>query len=326
MDPAVPHLLDRLAGMFLGSGQLFSDGWGDAGRLEKVLGSFINREAAPMVVHWRSPPVQTDGVWERTGCFETPVAAHLLPPESQTGVIRVLQPEEDPGRAPVCIMLASTGEVGFARRRKIILPLVRQGTAAVILENPYYGVRRPCAQVGTALRSFADQVTMNGATVEEARSLSRWFYERGHTRVALWGYSMGGYMAALAGSHVPFPVAVVPCAAGYDAAQVLTRGVLSQAIAWKSLAGQGSESDARARMAQILSGVCSTLRIPQWPSAAILVAARRDGYVDPHEVERLHRHWPGSELRWIEGGHVTAFLSAHGCFRQAVADALSRLP
>ena len=28
-------------------------------------------------------------------------------------------------------------------------------------------------------------------------------------------------------------------------------------------------------------------------------AARRDGYVLRSETERLHRHWPGSTLRWL---------------------------
>lgn len=37
------------------------------------------------------------------------------------------------------------------------------------------------------------------------------------------------------------------------------------------------------------------------------------------------RHWPGSELRWVAGGHVTAFVLQQPAFRQAIADSLERV-
>jgi len=36
------------------------------------------------------------------------------------------------------------------------------------------------------------------------------------------------------------------------------------------------------------------------------------------------RHWPGSELRWVPGGHVTAFVLQRPAFRRAIADSLER--
>ena len=37
------------------------------------------------------------------------------------------------------------------------------------------------------------------------------------------------------------------------------------------------------------------------------------------------RHWPGSELRWVAGGHVSAFVLQQPAFRRAIADSLERI-
>lgn len=36
-------------------------------------------------------------------------------------------------------------------------------------------------------------------------------------------------------------------------------------------------------------------------------------------------HWPGSELRMVNGGHVSAFLMHQDAFRAALRDSLARL-
>ena len=61
------------------------------------------------------------------------------------------------------------------------------------------------------------------------------------------------------------------------------------------------------------------------PDAAVLVAARHDGYVDVGSVRALQQHWTGSELRVVDGGHVSAFLLHQQAFRDALRDSLSRL-
>lgn len=64
---------------------------------------------------------------------------------------------------------------------------------------------------------------------------------------------------------------------------------------------------------------------PVRPDAAVLVAARHDGYVDMASVKALQEHWPGSELRLVDGGHVSAFLMHQDAFRAALRDSLVRL-
>jgi hypothetical protein len=39
----------------------------------------------------------------------------------------------------------------------------------------------------------------------------------------------------------------------------------------------------------------------------------------------LQEHWPGSELRTVNGGHVSAFLMHQDAFRGALRDSLARL-
>lgn len=39
----------------------------------------------------------------------------------------------------------------------------------------------------------------------------------------------------------------------------------------------------------------------------------------------LQAHWPGSELRLVSGGHVSAFLMHQDAFRAALRDSLARV-
>lgn len=50
-----------------------------------------------------------------------------------------------------------------------------------------------------------------------------------------------------------------------------------------------------------------------------------DGYIPKHSVLELQKAWPGSEVRWVTGGHVSSFLLHNGEFRKAIVDGLNRL-
>ena len=64
---------------------------------------------------------------------------------------------------------------------------------------------------------------------------------------------------------------------------------------------------------------------PARPDAAILVAARHDSYVPAYSPRLMHKHWPGSELRWLDTGHIGACLFYQRAFLQAIIDAFGRL-
>ena len=58
----------------------------------------------------------------------------------------------------------------------------------------------------------------------------------------------------------------------------------------------------------------------------MLVAASDDAYVGRASVAEWAAAWPGAELRWVPGGHVSAYLTQAAAFRGAVRDALERTP
>lgn len=328
--PDLHRLADHVVGTLLRTGRLYSRGFGGFSRLDDLVRQVRDypgdEPPAPLDVRWTRDSRREPRTLR--GELRSPAAA-ILPPESARAVIElVLPPGRSPSdRPPVCLMLAATGEEGFGGRRRFAAPLVRRGIGVLFLENPYYGARRPRGQIGPALATVADQFAMNLATVIEARALLAWLHERGHRRVGVTGYSQGGIMAAFAGVLVGFPVALVPRGAGRSTIPIFTDSALSRAFHWRKLAEEmGSLEEARRYFARCLEPVDVGLHPPPFePRSAIIVSARSDGFVDPAQTEALHHHWPGSELRWVSGGHLSAAVLARRAHRRAIEDAFARL-
>ncbi|XP_075716580.1 protein ABHD18 isoform X2 [Rhinoderma darwinii] len=64
--------------------------------------------------------------------------------------------------------------------------------------------------------------------------------------------------------------------------------------------------------------------VPVDPTLTIVVQAKEDAYVPRVGVRSLQEIWPGCEIRYLEGGHVSAYLFKQGLFRQAIYDAFNR--
>jgi dienelactone hydrolase len=330
------HWLDRAFGAVLSRAELFSEGWGDAELLAFLSQPVPTEEAPPpaLDITWEAPSVLA-GIHRRAGSFVSPAAELLRSPATKLARFELLVPSNAVSgggepvlsrELPLCLYLASSGEEGFMRRRTFAAPLVRRGIGALILENPFYGRRRPEGQRSAALRSVAEQLAMNRATVRESRALLAHFRARGLERLAVSGYSMGGFMSALTVTRCPFPVAAIPCATGLSPAPVFVEGVLSRSIVWPELARAiGDERAAREKLAGILHAVADYLLKAPRPRAAIIVAAKQDGFVLPRDVEELARAWPQAELRWVGGGHVSAYLRHQTTMRRAIVDAIARL-
>lgn len=58
------------------------------------------------------------------------------------------------------------------------------------------------------------------------------------------------------------------------------------------------------------------------PSLAIIINAKHDGYVPSQGVIPLTKIWPGSEVRYLDRGHVSAIMFDMDEFRRAIADSL----
>uniref|UniRef100_A0A224YPQ7 Protein, containing DUF2048 domain n=1 Tax=Rhipicephalus zambeziensis TaxID=60191 RepID=A0A224YPQ7_9ACAR len=63
---------------------------------------------------------------------------------------------------------------------------------------------------------------------------------------------------------------------------------------------------------------------PVDPSLAVCVAATRDAYVLREGLKPLPEIWPGCEVRYVDFGHVAAFLFSQHVFRKAMIDSLEK--
>jgi len=176
------------------------------------------------------------------------------------------------------------------------------------------------------IATVADQFAMNLATVLEARALVQWMRAEFGERVVVTGFSQGAMMAAFTAVTLPFPIGVVAVAAALDAAPIFLDGVLARAFDWDALSRDANGLDkAKALFAESLVPVSFAAHPPPARTdLAVVMGAEHDGFVARSAVERLHAHWPGSELRWIGAGHVTAAALHTSAHRRAIRDVLDR--
>lgn len=342
------YVLDHIYGAFLHRTKLstpfFSKGWG--GSKLDMLENMV-KQIFPEAASQNWPPSMVRPVWKtvwetnnahlREGVFRTPCDEQLinaLPSESHIARVAFLSPKFVPPQKVACVVhLAGTGDHTFERRLRLGAPLLKENIATMVLESPFYGQRRPTLQRGAKLLCVSDLLLLGRATIEEARGLLHWLeVEAGFGKTGICGLSMGGVHAAMVGSLHPTPVATLPFLSPHSAVVAFCDGILKHATAWEALredAAQKAEmtlEQVMERMRSVLSMTDVTrFPIPKNPQAVIFVAATDDGYIPKHSVLELQRAWPGSEVRWVTGGHVSSFLLHNDAFRKAIIDALDRL-
>jgi pimeloyl-ACP methyl ester carboxylesterase len=321
-------LLDRLYASQSNKRLFFGQGWGDLPLLkDRLAAGFRIPRAQDLTVVW-GPERMEKGARIRQGSFVSPFDAPGFPCESRTGHVELVLPQAATAETPVCLHFAATGDEGFARRRIVLaLPLVKHGIGSLILENPFYGKRRPRDQHGKMLNRFVDLYLMGGATVQEGRSLMQWLRREGYGRLGVCGISMGGHMAAQVGALYGDSAAIVACITPHSAGAVFTQGILRHYIAWdvleRELAGSGRALDLMRRFLDLTD--IRHYPVPVNPRACMLVAAAKDAYIPPESAMIVHRHWPGSGMRWLEGGHVGAFVFHRKAFLEAIVNAFNQL-
>lgn len=312
------HPVDRLGGLIVSRGpqrlRFFSEGWGDEAVLEAM--DLPGAAPRPVDIAWE-PPQAERGTVIRIGRFPSPVAA--LPEASRTAIVTRVEPGR--GARRLVVLMAAWNEHDPRARMALARRLASIGIGSLILENPYYGVRRP-GDHDQPIRTVSDFALMGTGAMTEGRALLATARSEADT-VGVAGYSMGGNLAALISATVPFPVATAPLAPSHSPAPVYLDGVLRGGIDWTAL---GGEATADPRLRSILLKA-SVLRVAPAPHTrhAVLVAARGDAYVPREATEALHRHWPGSELRWNGGGHATLLWRRKSDLVAAIRDTFQRL-
>lgn len=327
-------------GMPWSRGLFWNGGWGDLSWADFQM-------HVQDMQHWPPPSIQVDleerrneyapfpgAKWKHKllqGTFRTPcgdLVRKVLPPESHVGRIALVMPQ---GRhlgdnIPCVLHLSGTGDHRFGRRLRLSAPLADNGVASVVLENPMYGDRKPPRQNGAKLTYVSDLLALGKATIDEGRSILHWLSKQGFGPLAVCGLSMGGVHAAMVASSYADPIACIPLLAPHSAsAAFCSTGVLRDACDWRKL--DQDEESALQKLRDLLDTFANVLVLPcpKKPTAAIFVAAKNDAYVPSSSAAKLHEAWPGSELRWVSGGHVSSFLFQGPRFRQAILDAMERV-
>ncbi|XP_030419980.1 protein ABHD18 isoform X3 [Gopherus evgoodei] len=190
--------------------KLFIRGWGrpeDLKRIfefRKIIG---NREECQKLVS-RDYPVFIDKVEEQSDCkildghFISPLIHYIpniLPTESIIARFQFIIPKRWNSKyKPVCIHLAGTGDHYYWRRRTLMArPMIKEACmASLLLENPYYGCRKPKDQIEerrSSLKNVSDLFVMGGALVLESAALLHWLEREGYGPLGMTGISMGGH-------------------------------------------------------------------------------------------------------------------------------------
>ncbi|XP_064637354.1 protein ABHD18-like [Lineus longissimus] len=232
--------------------KFFTKGWGNPTslkRLFEVQSIMTNRDKCKHVVP-SDYPIHIDKEELSGDCrlieghFLSPFEKMLpgiMPKEVKTARFQMLFPIQWRGNLkPTVLHLAGTGDHHFNRRRFLLArPLLKEyGIASIILENPYYGVRKPPAQLRSSLHNVSDLFVMGGALICESVALFHWCERNGYGPLGISGLSMGGHMASIAATNWDKPLSLTPCLSWSTASNVFTQGVMSGAIPWHLLESQ----------------------------------------------------------------------------------------
>ncbi|KAK5639583.1 hypothetical protein RI129_012075 [Pyrocoelia pectoralis] len=207
------------------------------------------------------------------GTFDSPLA-HYLPdiviPEVKPARFQLIFPTKFKSNTyrPLCIHLAGTGDHHFWKRRNVMaVPLLKHEISALLLENPFYGIRKPKNQFRSSLHNVSDIFVMGGCLVLECLVLLRWCESLGFGPLGISGLSMGGHMASLAATSWPKPLVLVPCLSSSTASTVFTEGVMSQSINWDLLQKQFNSDS---KFHNILSKLCTIVDDPFQSNLSLL--------------------------------------------------------
>ncbi|XP_034952236.1 protein ABHD18 isoform X5 [Chelonus insularis] len=377
--------------------KFFTKGWGNPDSLRRIFEFrkiIANREACYNLISRDHPiTITKDEEWSDChiieGCFLTPFEQHLpgiMPEETKTSYFQLILPLKWTSHAvkPVCLNLAGTGDHYFWRRRNLIAkPLLKEaGIGSLLLENPFYGERKPKDQIRSNLLNVSDIFIMGGCLIMECIVLLNWCEQQGFGPLGLTGLSMGGHDAFLAGQHFAqhFPASIsrmrklrndlndisttnkdtnILNRANFDiseqsdaaekaAAKMFPLNLISNRFKPaepETLEGihasvdvcllpvEKKNNDVKHReheALQFMRGImdeCTHLRnfeVPVDTELIIAICAKDDAYVPRDNCMSLEKIWPGAEIRYIDAGHVSAYLLHQKLFRSTIAEAFER--
>ncbi|CAB0044351.1 unnamed protein product [Trichogramma brassicae] len=416
--------------------KFFTKGWGEPENLRRIFKFrkvVANREACYSLIPKNYPvKITKDEEWSDChiveGQFESPFEKNLpgiMPEETKTAHFQMVLPKhwESQKIKPICLHLAGTGDHYFWRRRTLVAkPLLKEtGIASILLENPFYGLRKPKDQVRSSLHNVSDIFIMGGCLIMESIVILNWLEQHGYGPLGLTGLSMGGHMASLAATNWPnqYPYASInwallesqffeneayqndlakmvkvvdqddaflagqhfakhfpasmkrlnkiktesnsnvnnnnsngtvampngtyltngngngidtqQCSEEKEAAKLFPLNLITNKFKSAQTSDILKDEKWRERAAlQFMRGImdeCTHLQNFEKPvdtELIIAVCARDDAYVPRDDVVGLEKIWPGAEIRFLDAGHVSAYLLYQKLFRSTIDEAFQR--
>ncbi|NQV07423.1 alpha/beta hydrolase family protein [bacterium] len=297
--------------------RVFYGGWGDRDLIDWYLGIAATIPEVPAIdVTFVDHPGDGEMTAIQDLTYVSP-APHL-PERSRIARARVIGPADGANR--YCVLMASWNDEDYRTRTGIADLLADRGIASIIPENPLYGRRRVAPPKHQAIATVAEFGVMGRAAVIEGLALAAHFSGPDRT-IGVSGYSMGGNLAAFVAASSPEPIAVAPLGAAYTPAAPFLDGSLRLAVEWEALGGEDFEPELREFLI-----AASVLDFPPPLAAdtAVLIAGTIDGYIPAASVLAIHRHWPGSDMVWINTGHGALLRHHTGRLAESVSRAFDR--
>ncbi|MDH5545032.1 MAG: alpha/beta hydrolase family protein [Gammaproteobacteria bacterium] len=304
--------------------KLFSRGWGDQSVFESLNSwDAFRSQATPIHIDWQYTGKAYRGFYCSEGDFESVFDHTAIPDECRRANFMMLLPEKQ-FRGPLFVHLAASGDEGYKNRLdNIAVPLAQQGIGSIILENPFFGRRRPKDQFKVRLLHASDLLLLGALAVQDVRALLDWFRQRHDGLLGVTGISMGGHLTSLAAGLTQYPLAVVPCLAPHSGTAVFVDGLTADHIDWSLLAKEtGSVESAKQRMRDALT-FTSVSEMATAMNAHTLagVCARNDGFVPLHSSLDWQKHHPNGTFTWLNGGHVSNILFRKRVFVEQIVTA-----
>ena len=205
------------------------------------------------------------------------------------------------GLLPTLILLH--GGLDFLNHRyrfPLMVPAIhRAGLNAATLVAPYHFQRRVCRIETFDHLRVAEALAQ---AVAEIRALTDWLLDQGCTSIALFGFSLGGWLAGLAATRDGRLRAVILVVPGVRRDYRSTRG---ERILWtpvrKALERQKTAREALDKTPRNL-----TLSQPVIPKENILlIQGRYDLFVEAEQTEELWQKWNQPEIWRLPHGHIS---------------------
>uniref|UniRef100_A0A8R1HS80 Uncharacterized protein n=1 Tax=Caenorhabditis japonica TaxID=281687 RepID=A0A8R1HS80_CAEJA len=116
--------------------------------------------------------------------------------------------------------------------------MLKDGVGSILVQNPFYGDRKPANQFRSSLLHVSDLFVMGAALNAECNHLFSWTEKLGYGPFGVSGVSMGGFMAQLVGASAQRPVTIVPILSWTTASPSYTEGAISPAVNYPLLQAQ----------------------------------------------------------------------------------------